>query len=473
MLENTSPSFLKTYLKGEAAFGLWGMVSKGIAGINALLIITNLDIYRYGLYVLIFSFYYIITGFFVRPLSEVVFNDIIRFHKENKLPEAKKLLLENFILRLGVAFIIFLGVFFGANLITRFYGEDLALLFRIISFVFIADAITSTLRVLIQINLRFALLAIRQMLYNGVKFLLLVSFLFFSSLNITEALLAHVIAVFIMTFSFIPLYIRFFRPWRQVESARHSVFLGMVKTHGKWAFLSQPLMALGNNARPWLIKFFISTEAVALYSVAESLFGAVKSLLPMSTLDTLIPREMSDRARRGALLLRGAKYFFIAGVALAGAGLLMIPLAVYLALPKYESSIPLFLILLIALPFISLRAWAVQFVIALRRQRFIFSSNVLKAALAIISPITLLYLFGIWGMALERILTALIIGTVYYWYLFRFEIDHPNWRALISFTSDDRKFLKKVRVAVVAYLKNLLATGKRRLGGRVRGGKST
>jgi O-antigen/teichoic acid export membrane protein len=216
------------------------------------------------------------------------------------------------------------------------------------------------------------------------------------------------------------------------------------------------MLSVTVNIRPWLVKFFINTEAVAIYSVAESIFGAVKTLIPTSTLSVLIPAGVSDEKRRERLLLRGTKYYIIAGMILGVLSVVIVPPFVSSFLPDYEPSVPLFILLLLALPFLGFRVVGAQFMIALRKQKFIFAVNIVKIIAGVVLPVVLLYLFGLWGMAIERILVAAIIGAVYYGYLVRSEIDVRDWRTLVTFNAEDRKFVRSAWGFFVTYLRGIV-----------------
>ena len=104
----------------------------------------------------------------------------------------------------------------------------------------------------------------------------------------------------------------------------------------------------------------------------------------------------------------------------------------------------MFLILLLALPVLSFRILGTQFVVALRKQKFIFFTQILKIVLGILGPVTLLYYFGIWGMAIERILVVIIIGAIYFGYLVRNDVDVRDWKELFYFTKEDVKFVRNM-----------------------------
>jgi O-antigen/teichoic acid export membrane protein len=199
-----------------------------------------------------------------------------------------------------------------------------------------------------------------------------------------------------------------------------------------------------SNIRPWLIKVFVNTEAVAVFSVAQSFFEAIKTFMPNSTLSTLIPFEINDKEKSSNILVRGTKYLVIISLIFALAGLLIASPIVSFVFPQYKASIPLFQLFLLVLPIVSFRMMAVTFLVALRRQKFLFFASSIEIPIAFLSSVVLLYLFGVWGMVLQRIFITLIMGGLMYTYLLKQEYSNYRWKNLFTFNQEDKIFIKKI-----------------------------
>ncbi|MBU3926056.1 oligosaccharide flippase family protein [Patescibacteria group bacterium] len=452
-------SFLKTYIKGEALIGFWNIISKGLGGISSILIIANLDVYKYGVFLLVISFYSLIADLFLGTLVGLVFNDINRFIGEKKEEKAKKLFKEFFIIRGIIAIILFLSVFFGADLVANFYGQDIAILFKILSPLFIIDFFYVSMRNLLQSRLYFGLTSFRPILYKAVRLIFILSFVFFFVLDAKNLLIAHVVSSFLVTVVFVSPFIKAYKPWKTIKESSDKIFLNIIKTYGKWPIFSNFLSQASSNIQPWFIRFFVNTEAVAVFSVAESLFSAVKALFPVATLSTLIPREVSSKKRIGDLLIRGTKYLTIFGILLGIVGFFAVPPMVKIFFPSYESSIPLFKVLLLLLPIMSFRSLSSTFLVALRRQKFIFFSNIFKNVLSFILPALFLYLFGVLGLAIERIIFSIIIGGLMYVYLLKKEVHPSFWAGLFSFNEQDKVFVKNLYQRSISFAKKSIFPG--------------
>jgi len=449
-------SFTRSYLRGEALFGFWNVVSKGLAAANAFLILSFLDLHSYGVYILVLSLYELFGGFFFDTLAGVVFSDVTRFIGEGQEEKAKKLFLENTFVRFGFAVILAASFLLGAAVIAEHYSPDVAPFLQIIAVLFLIEASYNAMKMLFQARLRYGLVAFRPIVYKSTKFFLLVGFLTWASFGIKEVLIAHVLATAIATLYFVPAFIGLYRPWRHITALPGRMLWPIVKTYGKWSLFTQFISQAVGNIEPWLIKFFVSTEAVALFSVADSLFGAIKTLAPNATLESLIPREAGNRARAAEMLLRGTKFLTIFGVLLALAGFFVFPAIIALVLPKYVPSLPLFYILLFALPFLGARMMSSTLLLALRRQRYLFIANSIKIVFTVVATVALLYFFGIQGLAFERVLTTIVVVPLMYGYLLRYQVQKNELKFLYTFDTTDRKLFARVYHGVLGQVKKII-----------------
>lgn len=450
-----SPSFISSYVRGEITLGGLRFVSRGIVALNGLIILTNLDLFRYGTYILLFTLYALITSVLFKLLDGPIFNDIMRYIGKGEEASAKKLFLEITALRTVLTILAFVGVWLGSGVMEYFYDKDIALLMRIMSLLLVSDLVYILFYMVSRARLRFGLSYLRPLFLNIIKFFLLIALLLFSSISLTTVLWAHVIAAFVSVVVLIPVFVHVYAPWRSILATKRSLLWLIVKTYGKWQLASQFLGEITANIRPWLIKFFINTEAVAVYSVAESLIGALKMFIPTGTLSTLIPMEIKNKQKSEHIFVRGTKYIFVLGTLLAVAGAIGVPLIVYLFIPKYIVSLPFFWALLVVVPFSSIRGLTNKFLVALRRQKFLFFVAIVKVGGGIVLPVTLLYFFGLWGMVFERLILLFVLGALTFGYLWTREIGHDSRKLLFVFDATDRKIIKQVWQKILASRKHV------------------
>lgn len=444
-IQDKDYSFFRSYVKGEAFFGFWGVVSSALSVLISFLIISHLDVYKYGLYLLVISFYSLISGWTVNVLSEIIFNDIARYLAEKKEREAKRLYLEDSLIRIFLAVIICVIVFWGANLISNYYGKDIASFVRSISFMFVINATYLSMKNLFNLKMYFGTMSFRPVVFKILKCSLIVFFISWGEFGVREALLSYVWASFFSMVLFMPLFWPIYKQWSAVVTARGKIiFLDILKKHGKWSVFNQIISSSVADLKPWFIKVFVNTEGVAIFSVAETIFGAVKIFFPISTLSALLPKELVDKKRMGNILLRGTKYLTIYGLLLGAGSFVVLPPVIKFFFPQYVESIGIFQFLLIILPLLSFRSIASGFLVALRQQRFLFFVSLLKIFLTLLLSGVLVYLWGVWGMALQRILISVFLGGIMYFYLLKKENLFSLWKNLFWFDQEDKIFIKKI-----------------------------
>ena len=280
--------------------------------------------------------------------------------------------------------------------------------------------------------------------------------LLFFSFSIQAVLIIYVAASFLSFLILLPFFIKLYKPWHRIKVAPTSKLIPLIAAHGKWSLFGQAIGQSTGSIRPWLIKFFVNTEAVALYSVAESMIGVLKMVFPRATLSALIPREIANKQRAYTILLRGLKYFFILGIVVSVIGFFVAPPIIHRFLPQYAPSIPLFQLLLVMLPFMSFRWLSNTFLVALRRQKYLFYVNVIKIIMSIVFPVLFLYFFGIFGMVFERILVMVIVIALVFGYLIKYEIPKPLLKTLVVFDKSDGILIKKIIHHFMKIIKNFL-----------------
>ena len=50
-------NFLKSYLKGEASYGFWNFVTRGVGAVNTFIVISALTLYEYGSFHILLASY--------------------------------------------------------------------------------------------------------------------------------------------------------------------------------------------------------------------------------------------------------------------------------------------------------------------------------------------------------------------------------------------------------------------------------
>lgn len=437
--------FTKTFLRGEALTSFWNIANKGVGLVNSFLILNFLSIFQFGLYQLIISFGVIIVSFLSGLFDSVVANDVSRFIADKKKEFAKKLLIEYAWIKVALGIAGTVIIFWTSNPIARIYDKDIGSLIRVIAFMAILEAISSLQVIFFQATVSFSNVPAGTVGESG-KFLVLAGFWLWSSVGIREVLIAYIIAQLIAVlysgFHFVK---EFRREFGEVQPVKHSVFWGLVKEFGVILIVKYYLSQISKNIQPWLIKFVINTEAVAIFQLAFTIMSMAFSVFPVRTFGMLIPREVGDSGRSAHVFYRSIKYAIMLGLVYVVLGLIFVPAVVNALLPKYNVAIPLFFVMLATMiiypPYKVIRT----FVIALREQAILVKRTTVMFIMTPVFLFLLLSVFGVMGAAIEFVLSYIVTTGIFYYYLVK---KHSHLvlqpRALFSFDAYDRDFLKKL-----------------------------
>jgi len=449
-------SFSKRFISGEAHFAFWNSASKGIGLFNTFFIISALSLYEYGVFQLILAAYSIFSSA-IHLGASVVGNDILRFTGKGEEGKAKRLFYEYNLLRIVVAIIMWALFFFGSELLAFKYKPDFIAFIKIISFLFFSDALISSAKTILSLRLNFKAIASRSAIGKLVQLAILSYFFFFSNIGTKEVLISVIFASFVSLLFLMPAVIKGYMPWVSVGIPRDFILYKLFYTYGKWEILRQFFTKFTSKIEPWLIKIFIGTEAVAIFSVAQSMLGLLASFLPTKTLHTLIPMKIKDGGTLQKVYIFGTKYMLVFSIAIGIIGLILAPVFIGIFFEKYKISLPYFYFLLLLLPLSALGSVASAFLVAFRKQKFLFFQKILKLVVGLPLYFILLPAFGLWGMVIHAIILSIILFSVMQIYIQKAKLDiRFDWAEFASFGKEDKIFYGSIRKDLKKYLKNKL-----------------
>lgn len=339
------------FLLAETTKRVYDGLSKLISLANSFFIITSLSVFHFGFYQLILSFISVIRSLGMKFFDGLITVDMRRYFNVQKPDFAKKIFTESAVLKISIAILITLLVFFGAPAIANFYGKDTALFIKWASILSIVYAVQSIIAIFLQSIVSFAqesLSSIREI----TKLLIIVSFLLFYKFTILEVIIAHVISE--ATATLILLFFVFLKKYRQafqkINSYESPLMMPMIKTHGGRVLLINGLKEVLRDINPWLVKLFVSTEAVAYYSLAVNLTAIITDFMPLAGIKPLLLLKADNEQGMSFVFQRAIKYVFWIGVAFLAISFIGVPVAIKLIVPKYIPALPVFFLMILAFP---------------------------------------------------------------------------------------------------------------------------
>jgi O-antigen/teichoic acid export membrane protein len=439
----TPKPFYKTYLKGEFFFGVWNVVSRGVGFFNTLIVLSKLTVYQYGVFQLILSSFSGIAVFMGLG-GETMRNDILRYVGERDIPRAKRLFYESTAVRVTIGIILWAVIFFGASFFFSKYSADFIFYIRIMSFLFLHDAVLPSLRLALEAEKKFSLIASRSSISRFIQLAIIAWFYFFAAVGLREVILSLVVASYIsIIFMAVPVFRSYVKVWRQYPVAPDMMIGKLLLSYGKWELLRPVAGKFVDFIQVWMTKFLISTEAVAIFSVAQTMIGTLANFMPVNTLSVLIPLHISEKQKLQKIYNTGTKYLILFSLAVGVGGLIAAQPFIYWFFPKYIASLPYFDVLLLTLPITAASAVAGVFLVVYRRQGFLLFQKLMKGLLSILLYALLIPAFGLWGLVAQAIILSIVLFVIIYVYMVRSKLDVSlNWSYLTSYDDIDKEFLR-------------------------------
>lgn len=403
----SSPSFVRRYLRGEAFLQFWNTLAKGLGVTNSFLVLSALSVYQFGLYQLVVAVVIITESFTTGLFDDIITNDVARGVAEGERGMAKRLFAEFALLKVVSGVMLGVLLYFGADLVSDYYGNDIGLYVRLSSVLVAIGALRAALESYFTATVSLAGMSLPA-IQEVAKGLLLVAFLSNGSLGIREALLATigaaVVAVVVSSSLFLKSYRRIFSGVR----LQATPVLGAIFAHyGWWVYLRYASAKALKGIRPWLIRIFLNTEAVGLYTLAVNLITLAQSVFPIGMLGRLLPWEAAHPERMRFIFSRAVKYALWGGVAFAAGGFLVVPPLIGLFLPAYVPAMDIFRVLLLTLPLYGVYKLHKSILTVLREQKILAARVVSESLWVVVLDVLLLPTLGLIGVALEYVFTYL------------------------------------------------------------------
>lgn len=416
-----SQSLKKTVGLGTLWYSGNTIITKAVSLLTLFFILRSLSVYEYGVVELALSAIAFLSFFRLPGISSVILSDMSRAYGENKLEEARGILSSYFKTQLALALLATSIVFLGAQSISSYYNGQITPLLKIAAFTFLISAFRTTFTTLFSVQMRFFTQSFHTLIEEMAKLVLVLVLLVKFEMGAVGLMYANLFSQFIALALIFPFFWRALRPLLRFSPKHFSIF-GLIKNHGKWSFFSGYLNDFSQNARIWIIKIFIGTEAVGIFSVAIGLLNHTASLLPLSqVLTPIIPRHIKDGSRLRTIIGKTIKYQTLAMIFLGLFGFFAFPPVIGFLFPNYKTAMPIYRILIFSLAGGGAAGILTAVFYAMQAQKKYFFSIVWRVVLtAFLSPL-FIYFGGLAGAALEYVFNVYIVAIERYFRIKKIE----------------------------------------------------
>ncbi|NQU83658.1 MAG: oligosaccharide flippase family protein [Parcubacteria group bacterium] len=309
---------------------------------------------------------------------------------------------------------------------------------------------------LAQIYEKFVLISISNIVEVVVKLIVAVIFLKTVGLTVITVLLIYIISKFAsFVFSIFPMMFAL-RGLLNVVAAKKSILWNIIKKHGKWEIVRHITSSISVSIKPWFIKILLSTEAVAIYSLAQTVFSVISQAIPIkNVIFPVIAKKINDRFASSLLVQKANKYSILFYLCAIVAFFVFGEYLIVLFFPKYEASVFLIKLMLFVLLTTTITAHQAILLYGLRQQRFLLTSQTLIGVFSRLTILPLcLFVFGLEGIVFEMLISSTVMAFLAERFLRkRFEMSTWSFKSLFVFDNYDKWFLGKVMLKIKRILR--------------------
>lgn len=446
-------SLAKITSEGVVWMASSSVINKLFGVVYVVLVLSTLSVYDYGVVELLLSIPPLLGILSLPGLENVIVADMGREKGNGEVKKMRYLFDSYFSVRVLLAVLAWCVLFFSAPFVEQAYNEAIATMLRVLSFTFLFSPLRTLYVIIFRVSLRYDLIAIHRFVEEAAKLATLAFCLLVLGMGSISVIIAYIatdlVALPLLSLPFISSCKQLFGNIKVSAGWKDPLYT--IKTHGKWSVFGTYLDMFGQNIRPWIIKYFLGTHAVAIYAVALGMYQNTASLIPVNqVVSPLVPQYIHKQKVLFQLLNSAVKYQLAASVTSSMVMVIAMPVLIHFFFPDYAESYILFVALLATSIPASFSTVYQSVFFALKAQRNLFYANVLRLTSIVLLLPGMLATTGLYGLAIESFITATIFSYN------RFRRVHsllPEFRfsftQLMSVTDTDRLLLdratKKVR----------------------------
>lgn len=441
-------STLKNIVSGTSALAASNVIARAASFVSVVITTTMLSLHDYGLLTLAVALSGPILSFCNLGMDELISADVSRFLGEEKKSRAKRLLLSYFRMQWSIVPILIIVLFFAKALLVGRYGALIETsFFPLMGFVLIQLARTGIITFL-TIHTRFVEIAKFQAAEPIIRCLMMVMLWILGHVSVTTVLWGYVCAGLLSIGTVLPAVTVLIKRYQAMSTSHEPILRWTLRSHGKWQGFLVIMTSITNSLRYYFINHIISTEAVAIFSVAQSMYSVVTSLLPLKTVvGPLIARRVHDDYLIRAFIAKAAKYTFLLYFLVMVGVMIGAPVLITFFFPKYTASIIVFEFMLLRLPFNMFSLVHGALMIAYRNQRILSIIAIFNFGMLFFVTPFFLKTFGVLGTVGESLFTVFVILVMREWYLRKYHhIAAWDARAFVTFDARDREVLDELFV---------------------------
>ena len=439
-------SIRKHIAVGTFSLSISSVIQRVISLFVFFTLVTQLSLHDYGTLVLLFSFVGPGVMAMTMGIGKLIQTEIAINRGEEKEPETRNLL-KNYLIS-GISIFIVLAVlsFILRVMVLEQYGFFL-LQFHIPFLLYLLGQYgVNMITIFMQGHEKFtkvSILGIAEPVFRlgGIFFIL-----YFMNLDLMEAFVLYMLSKWFTVFVGVLLAAPQIKNILNQQKIYTNKLIELIKGAGKWMMTRNFLNEILRGVNPWLIKIFLSVEAIAIYDVAMRIYSILMRMFPFSTvLMAFIPRNIKNTGIITIVVHKVRKYFFLLSLFIIAGVWLAVDYVALSFLPQYMESAILLKIVIFKL-WIDGMAMGQQGVLyAHRRQKFLFGLFLYGFFQKLLLSIVMLYYFDLIGLVLVLLVHSLVLVLIKSYYIKeKLNLLHFRIKDYLSFDFYDKMILREV-----------------------------
>ena len=442
-------SIQKTIVEGTLYLSLSNTLVKLFSLVSYVIIVSRLDLYDYGIFVLLTSLSGPAAVFVFFGFNQVFFSNFAQAKGSGNLARMKGLVREYYGLSSLLLFCFIIGVYIMRKFLVQYYDIYILHYFWELSFFILSQLLLNMVLLLVNANEQFKQSSFLASLESISRSFLVI--IFAGGLSAQSVLIIYAsaksIAVLVGLFYFIKLIIPLIKTETPPEK---KVLLTIFKSHGKWEIIRVILEQASNPLKLWLIKIFVNVQSVAVVDFAQNMYGTILGFFPVqSVIFPIISRVIGTKELVGRIILKAKKYSLIFYALFFTIVAFVLPYLLQVLFPQY-SGYTLFILFVLLHVFTQVyRMGQPALLYALNQQKFLVQIFPLLFVVELIFYIVLTYFWGIWGAVLSWHVHVIATGFIVAVFLKRkYHMDMWVWKDFFSFDEYDKMLLSKITTKI-------------------------
>jgi|GEM_PF-2458951 len=412
---NQNQSMKELAVKGVATLSVQSVLLQGIWFFTSLVLLNSISVFDYSVLKLVLVAVAFPSALYIAGIDPIILADMGVEREHGRLGALKSLFRAYAIFEIISAFVIWTGFYIFISFFKGSFSPPTQEYLFAASFMIFSRPLQNILIQFFNLYFQFKRITLMKLYDEGLTLLSLLFFVFYLKQGIYAAILIQVISPFIAVLLSLPAFFALYRKHLHRVQREPAGFWARLRAHGKWSIAAAYVSSGSDALHLFFIDRFIGREAVALYSLADSLWGHVTSLFPAkSILSAMIPQRARDEATARQSLIRGSKYAFLGFTAVGLAATIGGYPFLQTFFPKYVAAFPVFLGLLLMIPKTAFSSALGPLLRAYKFQKAGFSAALLSLVLTAVFAYVLYPAFGMKGVIAEVVLTGSILVYVVY-----------------------------------------------------------